>query len=126
MSISHYEKLYNNGYKNIAIICKDCEEVELLFKQLKKYNLPINKITKDSDKYKIGVCILPAYLSKGLEFDAVIINDASYYKYSEDVIDQRLLYVAVTRAMHQLIVDYDKCITPSLTEIKNKNNVLRK
>ena len=126
LKIKELSELYNNGYKNIAIICKDCEEVELLFKQLRKYNLPINKITKDSDKYKTGVCVLPAYLSKGLEFDAVIINDASYYKYSEDVIDQRLLYVAVTRAMHQLIVDYDKCITPSLTEIKNENNVLRK
>ena len=86
----------------------------------------MNKIIKDSDKYKTGICVLPAYLSKGLEFDGVIINDASYYKYSDDVIDQRLLYVAVTRALHQLIVDYDKCITPSLSEIINQKNVLKK
>lgn len=126
LKIEELTELYNNGYKNIAIICKDCEEVELLFRQLKKYNLPMNKIIKDSDKYKTGICVLPAYLSKGLEFDGVIINDASYYKYSDDVIDQRLLYVAVTRALHQLIVDYDKCITPSLSEIINQKNVLKK
>jgi len=47
--------------------------------------------------------IVPAYLSKGIEFDAVIIYDASEDCYgTEDV--RRLFYTACTRAMHELQV----------------------
>lgn len=52
------------------------------------------------DKYTGGVTIIPSYLSKGLEFDSVIISDSD--KYSENTLDTKLLYVACTRAMHTL------------------------
>ena len=45
-----------------------------------------------------GVFIIPVYMAKGLEFDAVIICDAdSQNYYDED--DRSLLYVACTRAL---------------------------
>lgn len=47
-----------------------------------------------------GLCVVPAALSKGLEFDAVLIADAHNYSAKDD----RLLYVAMTRAMHELSV----------------------
>jgi len=34
-----------------------------------------SKITYDDAKYNGAVCVLPSYLSKGLDFDAVIISD---------------------------------------------------
>lgn len=43
---------------------------------------------------------MPAHLSKGLEFDAVMIAFAEKYQRAE--MDLKLLYVAMTRAMHIL------------------------
>ena len=48
-----------------------------------------------------GVFIIPVYMSKGLEFDAVLICDTNAENYnSED--DKNLLYIACTRALHRL------------------------
>ncbi|WP_278319518.1 ATP-binding domain-containing protein [Geosporobacter subterraneus] len=47
--------------------------------------------------------ILPIYLEKGLEFDGVIVYDVSKERYSS-LIDQKLLYIACTRALHRLIL----------------------
>jgi DNA helicase-2/ATP-dependent DNA helicase PcrA len=44
-------------------------------------------------------------LSKGLEFDEVIIPFASARNYQTEV-DRNLLYIACTRAMHQLTLMY--------------------
>ena len=51
------------------------------------------------------------YLSKGLEFDSVLLLDADENSYSEDVINAKLLYVGVTRAMHTLDIYYVKELT---------------
>ena len=58
----------------------------------------------DSDSYQGEVSVLSSYLSKGLEFDAVIIVDADENLYKENVLDAKLLYIAMTRAMHKLDV----------------------
>jgi DNA helicase-2/ATP-dependent DNA helicase PcrA len=41
------------------------------------------------------------YLAKGVEFDAVLIYDASPEAYGRDN-ERKLLYTACTRAMHRL------------------------
>ena len=48
---------------------------------------------------------MPSYLSKGLEFDAVILYNAN--SVTDNNIDSKLLYVAMTRAMHELYVNYN-------------------
>ena len=45
---------------------------------------------------------MPSYLSKGLEFDAVIITNADIYNYTDSEVDTKLLYVCITRAMNTL------------------------
>jgi DNA helicase-2/ATP-dependent DNA helicase PcrA len=50
------------------------------------------------------VYVMPAYLAKGVEFDAVIVVDVDDITYSKTVNDATLLYVAVTRALHRLLV----------------------
>ena len=53
-------------------------------------------------------------MSKGLEFDAVLICDAdsrSYY----DADDKNLLYVACTRALHRLSLFSEKDISPLIS-----------
>ena len=57
--------------------------------------------------------IIPSYLTKGLEFDCSIIYNPDYNTYNkESILDQRLLYVSLTRALHnEYIIALNK-ITP--------------
>ena len=93
-------ELKNKGYKNIAIITKNSNDANELYKKIDKKNYEINLIAEKLDKFIGGSTIVPSYLSKGLEFDSVIIFD--FDKYDDSNIDIKLLYVAMTRAMHTL------------------------
>lgn len=82
--------LREKNYKNIAIICKNINKVKEISKKL-------NIEPKDD------IFILTSYLSKGLEFDAVIIENINDYN-KESILDMKLLYVSMTRALHELVV----------------------
>jgi len=100
------KELRENNFKSIAVICKtedECKEVLSYFKKGKDNPYIISGSEKE---YKGGVVIVPSYLSKGLEFDAVIIADASSEKYKENELDAKLLYVSMTRALHRLYIYY--------------------
>ena len=87
-------------YTDIAIITKDDNEAEKIYKLLAS---PEITLLKEEDKdFNKNIIIVPAYLSKGLEFGGVIIyNDrVNSFKGKE----KNLLYVAVTRAEHELII----------------------
>lgn len=88
------------GHINIAIITKDFNESLELYKEITNYGVNVELISENLDKYTGGIIVIPSYLSKGLEFDSVIISD--FNKYSENILDTKLLYVACTRAMHTL------------------------
>ena len=101
------KKYLNDGFKSIAIIYKNQENMAKLHKTLKSNNIESEIIYKDQEKYDGGVCILTSYLSKGLEFDVVIIADADDSIYNSDsLLDMKLLYVAMTRALHKLEIIY--------------------
>ena len=58
-----------------------------------------------------GVFLLPSYMAKGLEFDAVLICDADAKSfYSEN--DRKILYMESTRALHRLGVFCEGALTP--------------
>lgn len=88
-----------NKYKSIAIITKDDFEAENLYNKLNK-DFDITLIDNSSNTFTRELVIMPTYMSKGLEFDSVIVYDKESYKASE----QNLLYVACTRAQHELII----------------------
>lgn len=91
-------KIKEINYKTIAIICKTAKESEQVYNQLKDY-LPIRLIEKGTISFEPGLLVIPSYLAKGIEFDAVLLyNVAKYNRESE----RRLLYTACTRAMHEL------------------------
>lgn len=58
-------------------------------------------MTRHSIEYKQGVVVIPAYLAKGIEFEAVLVYDASARVYGDESL-RRLFYTACTRAMHHL------------------------
>jgi len=54
-----------------------------------------------SSEFKEGIVVTSVHMSKGLEFDQVIVPDASEDHFCTEL-DRSLLYIACTRAMHQL------------------------
>ncbi|WP_226087691.1 RNA polymerase recycling motor HelD [Mesobacillus sp. S13] len=94
------ERLRNDGYRSIAIICQSAEESMCAHQALSNIE-GIKLIKSSSIEYEQGVVVIPAYLSKGIEFDAVIIYDSSEDVYSDESL-RRVFYTACTRAMHHL------------------------
>lgn len=101
--------------RTIALICKTEEAVSQLGRALQEAGVEAVSITPESTGFGAGVCVIPSYLSKGLEFDAVILCDASQDVYREtNLTDMHLLYVAMTRALHRLDVLYDGALAAPL------------
>jgi DNA helicase-2/ATP-dependent DNA helicase PcrA len=103
------------GYSSIAVVCKTlaaCRELhhELGHELGEEYRL----IEGREDNHGDGVAIIPAYLTKGLEFDVVIVVDADAETYVANDLDVRLLYVALTRASHVLHICWSGALTPLL------------
>lgn len=113
---NYQEKEYNS----IAIICKNEEEVIRISEELQKLKIDVKTITDLDTVYQGGICVITSYLAKGLEFDGVIIANASKDVYnSEKSFDMKLLYVAMTRPLHELNILYDNEITkPLVNEIE--------
>ena len=72
--------------------------------------------TKEQTDFTQGVMALPIHLTKGLEFDAVILLNPTPEAYRETEGDAKLLYVAVTRALHELHVLYEGELSPLFGE----------
>ncbi len=105
--------LQKSGHKNIAVICKTARESKAAFDEVKKvYDARL--IEKGTLTFENGVNVVPTYLAKGIEFDAVIIYDSSSYTRAEE---RKLLYTACTRAMHELYVLSKGRLSPLLEQV---------
>ena len=98
------------GFQSICLICKTEKNSIYLFNKI-KHKLDIQLIKNGSVSDLQGVFILPVYMSKGLEFDAVLIFDADSQNYHDED-DKNLLYVACTRALHKLSLFCENEVSP--------------
>jgi DNA helicase-2/ATP-dependent DNA helicase PcrA len=96
-------EMKKQNYRSMAIICKTLKECNELKKLLKK-DKNISVITGKEKDYSGGAVIIPSYLVKGLEFDIVMVANASKENYTERDLDVKLLYVAMTRPLHKLYI----------------------
>ena len=111
--IKTIEKYKTEGFSSIAIICKNRKEAsDLYFKLSNKINIKLIDYL-DYDSVLEGTLILPVYLAKGLEFDAVIVYQANDKSYNSEF-DKKLLYIACTRALHRLSLFYTGRLTKFL------------
>lgn len=106
---------------NIAVITKTLQEAKELYKKITKQGIDATLISDKSKEYNGGVSVIPSYLVKGLEFDSVILSDAGKEQYGKNELDAKLLYVAITRAMHTLDIYYTKERTELLNERKKES-----
>lgn len=110
------------NYKSAAIITKTDKEAKELYKKVIKSSIPLNLIDSKNTEYNGGLCIMPCYLAKGLEFDSVLISNASEAVYnSNSISDMKLLYVAMTRALHKLTILYQGELTNPLKNDINED-----
>lgn len=89
-------------YKTVAVITKTQNDANSLYEKLKD-EIDINLINSNNLNYNNSINILPSYLSKGLEFDSVIIVGKENFN-EDNRLDMKLLYVSMTRALHKLII----------------------
>lgn len=97
------EKMNLNEHRLNAVICKDSKAVKTLYQQIKDC-LPVSLLNPDMSELSLNNYIVTLKDSKGLEFDGVVIWDFDDYDISGKSYDYKLLYVAATRALHELYV----------------------
>jgi len=120
--LSKIEEWVEQKYRTIAIICKNDNEAEKVSDDLLKFGLNAQHLHSNSGEYGDGIFTLTVETAKGLEFDCTIISDASSKHYdSHSDIDMHLLYVALTRALHEEVVLYDGEIVEPLRKELNKS-----
>ena len=112
------------GFETIAVICRDEEEAVRVPNKLKN-KVEVHDIDSETEEFGSGVMVLPIEYSKGLEFDVVLLFNADDNNYPEKDGYSKLLYVATTRALHELVVLYsgkltDLIATPVPEEKKRK------
>ena len=114
-TIKQCQEWQKEGYETIAIVCRTDKEAEKLKGELQE-KIEIRNIDAENTEFGNGIMVLPVALTKGLEFDAVLIYEPSKRDYPVDNRHAKLLYVAATRALHRLTCIYSN----SLTELISK------
>lgn len=103
------EDIQQRGYETTAVVCRTFQEAEWLqnkidtyWKERKKGKEENREQGNIAEEFHKGLMILPIEWIKGLEFDAVILWKPDQEHYQNTPKDAKLLYVAITRALHEL------------------------
>ncbi len=110
---------FNKGSVTCAVICRNKDHATAVYQKLKQYEPYLERDITDysSNDYRTGLLVLPVEDAKGLEFDTVVLVDVNEETYPDTELSTRLLYVAVTRALHRLII-LENSNTSSLFKIQ--------
>ncbi|NKN83686.1 ATP-binding domain-containing protein [Clostridioides difficile] len=105
------EEFKKSDNATLGIILKTDNDAKAVYDALReKYS--VHLISSESSSFTKGVSITSIKMSKGLEFDEVIVPSVNNKTYYSDY-DRSLLYIACTRAMHKLKLTY----TGELTQL---------
>lgn len=120
--INTIENLEKEGHRTIAVICLTAGESKRAYEAIRE-RISCRLIEKGTVSYEKGVLILPAYLAKGIEFDAVILYDSSLYKRESE---RKLFYTACTRAMHELRLFATNGLSPLMEAVPTELYIIKK
>lgn len=101
------------AYSSLGIITKTNHDANKLY-ELLSADHDVHLISPESSSFANGISITSIQMSKGLEFDEVIIPFVNSDTYNTDY-DRSLLYIASTRAMHRLTLLYTGEISPLIS-----------
>lgn len=113
-------KWTKEGYESIAVICKTADQAKNVHENMsKEHGISSKLVKKTTLGFDKGVQIIPAYLAKGVEFDAVIIYDGSEEMYAAES-ERKLFYTACTRAMHLLDIYSVGPVSPFISSVPSE------
>jgi DNA helicase II / ATP-dependent DNA helicase PcrA len=101
--------------RTLGILCKSQTRAARLHDRLLASGAAIELLTAGSTAFVPGVVVCSAHLAKGLEFDEVLVPQATDENYAT-ALDRNLLYVACTRAMHRLVLTHTGAVTSFLPD----------
>jgi len=88
---------------SVAVITRFPEQADVYFSGLQRAEVPyLRRVAEQDFSFKPGVDVTDVRQVKGLEFDYVVIVEASESSYPDDDEARHLLHIAATRAAHQL------------------------
>ncbi|MCT3403455.1 RNA polymerase recycling motor HelD [Lactobacillus helveticus] len=88
-----------------VIITKDLASAKFVHEELSKKKEPTTLIATANQRLVDGTLVIPSYLAKGLEFDAVVMWGANKENYHQ-LDETQLVYTITSRAMYKLDVIY--------------------
>lgn len=101
---------------SIAIICENEDKAKTVYESLQGIE-DVRYVNDGEFSFTPGIDVTFVSQVKGLEFDYVILPDVSISQYPETAVSRRMLYIAVTRAIHQLWVISEGRASPILDTI---------
>jgi DNA helicase IV len=104
----------NKEYETVAILTRNEAQAEQVYAHYGDEAL-VTLVDADFRSVPKGIIVMPIYLAKGLEFDAVIAHDVSADNYP-DSRSRDTLYTICTRAMHNLTLCAEKEISPLIKQ----------
>ncbi len=114
-AVSLLKDILKSDFDTVAVICRTVEETRRV-EELLRPHINIEKLPENMEDmtFMNGIMVLPIHMTKGLEFDAVVIWNPDVNSYRAVDADAKLLYVAITRAMHELYIVYRGHLTELL------------
>lgn len=105
------EDFKESDHRTQGIICKTQKQAKALHDAITQQGHEAHLLTSHSTAFTRGVVVCTAHTAKGLEFDRVIVPEATDRNFATGM-DRNLLYVACTRAMHKLTLTHTGKPTP--------------
>jgi len=125
------KSLQDQGIQTIAVLCKTSSEALELQKRLRKEGINDAVLIDKPGYERTKISVSSIYLTKGLEYDAVILANARKNNFTGSILHNRLLYIAVTRAAHILHIHWfgtlaEVLVDPKLLPKTKRTRVKRK
>lgn len=123
-SIKTIRRWQSSGRETIGVICRDSAEADNVKKMLGA-ELILADTNSETAGFTAGIMVLPIEYTKGLEFDAVLIYNPTSDSYPPEDAYVKLLYVAATRALHELAVLHTGKLTDLIGKPAPKRSQIR-
>ncbi len=92
--------------RSVAVLTKWRQTAEGIYNTLNERGAESVGLLTSGGLVDTDVTVSPIILTKGLEFDAVIVANASKGDFTESELDRMLLYLSCTRARHHLEIHW--------------------
>jgi len=92
-------------HHSLGVVCKTQKQAAHIYSELTDSFSETVLLTDESAAFSGGVIVCSVHMSKGLEFDEVVVPGADKESYNSSN-DRSLLYIACTRAMHKLSITF--------------------